>query len=303
MEKTVERAKGRWRGILPALGIPSNFLSGKHQPCPLCGGKDRYRFTDWRRDGDYFCSQCGSGNGLGLLMKFNKWDFREATMRIDQIVGGVPVQQQPIKLDDQETRRIKNRLWSSSFPVQHDDPVWKYLTARGLSRSAPCLRFAPRIQYRAEVSTWHPAMLAMVSGPDGKPASIHRTFLTGDGGKADVEAPRRLMPGSVPKGSAVRLTGPDAEMGIAEGIETALSAEELFKVPTWAALNAEMLRAWIPPDGTTKITIFGDNDRNYVGQSAAHDLAKRLAATCEVDVKIPDQSGSDWNDILRGVSC
>lgn len=303
MEKTVERAKGRWRGVLSALGIPAAVLTGKQQACPLCGGTDRFQFTDRQRDGDYICRRCGAGKGLNLIMKFQGWNFREATMKIDEIVGGVPITPSAPLISDADAKRIKNRMWGSSYPVQHGDPVWKYLTARGLSRSAPCLRFAPRIQYRAEVSTWHPAMLAMVSDPSGRPSTIHRTFLTVDGGKADVEAPRRMMPGAVPKGSAVRLCVAESAMGIAEGIETALSAEELFKVPTWAALNAEMLRAWLPPDGTTKVTIFGDNDRNHVGQAAAHDLARRLSATCAVEVKIPDQSGADWNDILRGVSC
>ena len=40
------RAEGRWRAILPRVGIPPGFLSGKHQPCPMCGGKDRARFDD-----------------------------------------------------------------------------------------------------------------------------------------------------------------------------------------------------------------------------------------------------------------
>lgn len=41
-----ERARGRWTSILPALGIDSKFLKRRNGPCPMCGGKDRYRFTD-----------------------------------------------------------------------------------------------------------------------------------------------------------------------------------------------------------------------------------------------------------------
>jgi hypothetical protein len=37
---TVERARGRWKAILPVLGIETR--PNKHGPCPLCGGVDRY---------------------------------------------------------------------------------------------------------------------------------------------------------------------------------------------------------------------------------------------------------------------
>lgn len=90
-------------------------------------------------------------------------------------------------------------------------------------------------------------MLAVVQDQDGEPVTMHRTFLKPDGsGKAEMEAPRRLMPGPNPKGSSVRLhewlgSGP---LCIAEGIETAFAASALFGVPVWAALNAGQLEAW-----------------------------------------------------------
>jgi putative DNA primase/helicase len=37
---TVERARGRWREILPLLGVETLFLNNKHGPCPICRGKD-----------------------------------------------------------------------------------------------------------------------------------------------------------------------------------------------------------------------------------------------------------------------
>lgn len=37
---------GRWRAILPRLGLDQSFLTGRHCPCPICGGKDRFRFDD-----------------------------------------------------------------------------------------------------------------------------------------------------------------------------------------------------------------------------------------------------------------
>ncbi len=40
-----ELCRGRWPSIFHSLGI--NFrMDGKHGPCPFCGGKDRFRFSD-----------------------------------------------------------------------------------------------------------------------------------------------------------------------------------------------------------------------------------------------------------------
>ena len=37
-------ARGHWSIILPALGV--KVLKNRHQPCPVCAGKDRFRFDD-----------------------------------------------------------------------------------------------------------------------------------------------------------------------------------------------------------------------------------------------------------------
>ena len=44
----IQIAAGKWRGILSAMGIASEYLTGKHTQCPICkaergdGGKDRF---------------------------------------------------------------------------------------------------------------------------------------------------------------------------------------------------------------------------------------------------------------------
>ena len=108
------------------------------------------------------------------------------------------------------------------------------------------------------------------------------------------------MPGTIAKGSAVRLAPPIDVLGIAEGIETALSASALFAVPCWAALNAGMLAAWQPPPEVKRIIIFGDNDPEYAGQAAAYALARRLGSNkYVVEVHVPADPGADWNDVHR----
>jgi hypothetical protein len=85
--KTLEAAHGLWRRILLEFGVPYGALTGKHQPCPACGGKDRFRYDDRHGDGDYYCNVCGPGKGISLVAKVNGWSYAEAARRIDELIG------------------------------------------------------------------------------------------------------------------------------------------------------------------------------------------------------------------------
>jgi putative DNA primase/helicase len=163
----------------------------------------------------------------------------------------------------------------------------------------PSLRTAPRLRYCDDgVASYHPALLARVTTPDGKPATIHRTYLTPSGAKAAVSSPRKIF-SAMPNGAAVRLALPVPTLGVAEGIETAFAASILFQVPTWAAICAAGVAKFEPPSVVEHLIVFGDNDDNHVGQSAAFALASRLSGRLKVDVMLPDMPG-DWNDVLTG---
>jgi len=92
---------------------------------------------------------------------------------------------------------------------------------------------------------------------------------------------------------------PDADvLGIAEGIETALSVSILFNVLVWAALTAGLLQEWTPPAKVTTVFVFGDNDSSSTGQAAAYVLAQKLKAKgIDVTVEIPPTADEDWNDV------
>lgn len=297
-----DRALGKWPNILPALGIDRQFLSGKHGPCPSCGGKDRFRFDNKKGRGDFFCSQCGPGDGVKLLMNVKGWDFKSVAQHVEEIIGKVDAVEVKAGRSEDQKREAMNTLWKSSTKVQEWDAVHKYLVDRIGEISVPnCLRFAAKVLYQDEVKSWHPAMIAMVTAPDGKPSILHRTYLTLDGRKASVESPRRMMPGKIDKGAAVRLMPAGRILGIAEGIETAFAASKLFEVPVWSAINSELLAQWEPPQGVEEVVVFGDNDPAFAGQAAAFSLAKRLANQRKIKtrVEIPGLPGQDWNDVLN----
>lgn len=65
-----EAARGQWPAILASNGIADQHLVNKHGPCPVCGGRDRYRFDNRDGRGTFYCNQCGAGDGFRLLELF-----------------------------------------------------------------------------------------------------------------------------------------------------------------------------------------------------------------------------------------
>ena len=80
-------ARYQWRYILPALGIPAEKLTNKHQPCPVCGDRDRYRFDDKDGYGSYICTHCGNGDGFHLVMHWLDCDYKTAAAAVSDALG------------------------------------------------------------------------------------------------------------------------------------------------------------------------------------------------------------------------
>jgi putative DNA primase/helicase len=267
----------------------------------MCGGKDRWRFMDTNGDGTWICNQCGADSGIALVMKFLGLPFKDAAQRIEAVLGdGVEMCPSRTGRSISQTRAWLSALWERGRPVRRGDATDLWLRYRGIELDLypPCLRSAPFIVYSDDAGkSRHPGMLATVTGPDGKPVTIHRTYLTPEGRKAPVEQPRKAA-SAIGKSPTIRLTPPGPILGVAEGIETAFSAARLFGIPTWSALNAVGIETFEPPPEVTRVAIFGDNDINHVGQRAAHALAARLSSRgLGVEVQIPDKPGADWNDV------
>lgn len=294
MEPLRERMRGRWHGVLPSLGVPAVFLNGKHQPCPMCGGKDRARFDDKDGTGTFFCAQCGAGDGVSLVMKINGWDFKCAAQRIEALIGSVEPRAPKTRADIGKQMQAMRQAWSASQPIGRT--VRRYLFGRGIDAGGVK-------DIREAVAACE--MRALVRDVNGNGCQVHRTLLTSEGAKAAGNC-RLFMPGPIPKGAAVRLLPYEDTLGIAEGIETALSAAIMFKVPCWAALNTSLLKQWEPPADVKRVIVFADADAKFAGQAAAYELARHLSSRpdnkIDVLVKVPLKSGMDWNDALNDLA-
>ena len=308
VEEVKARAHGRWPAILAAHGVPAEALVNRHGPCPMCGGKDRFRFDDRHGNGEYYCNGCGAGDGFTLLERHLGWDFVTALRHVGESVG-LPWQGragEPLPPSRERLRALLQRIWDQAAPVRTGDEVARYLANRGLElevfprvlRTHPALGYYEKESKRTKRLATYPAMLAKVQAVDRRPVTLHRTYLAG-GAKAPVSGVKKLFSAGL-KGAAIRLYEPERELALAEGIETALAVHLRTGLPVWAAGNAGSLEVVELPETVTKVSIFADCDENYRGQAAAYAAAHRLATAAQkihVAVYVPRQQGTDFLDV------
>lgn len=121
-----------------------------------------------------------------------------------------------------------------------------------------------------------PAMLALITDAvTGEPTGIHRTAIADDGSGKRFGADLKRALG-IARHGAVRLHAASEHLGIAEGIETALSAMQVFKTPVWATLSSGGIASFPILPRIKLLTVFADHDPP--GLKAAHKCCRRYQA-------------------------
>ncbi|UZE96947.1 toprim domain-containing protein [Alkalimarinus alittae] len=335
---TIELAKGNYQAIYAAL-FPDLKYNTKHQPCIICGGKDRFRFfSDYQETGGAICNQCGAGNGITWVMRALGCNFKEASRQIESILGinrdnqnsfddvVINLKKQRQKQEAKEQTRIKalipykkhqlNTLLAKVRPITEVNAALDYLCNRGLgeliaSDDLPEVWGAVEsLEYNEESKkAIYPALVAPVVS-SGELVNVHRTYIANNGQKAPVEHAKKLMPSIYPgamKGAAIKLYPAGSRLAIAEGIETALAVRVAKPdLPVWATVTAYGMKTVKLPGMVAEVFIMADLDATETGEKAAIELQKRLqregrkAVVCLPDGAIPEGAkGIDWLDMLN----
>jgi hypothetical protein len=180
-------------------------------------------------------------------------------------------------------------------------PVKTYLRRRNICGPIPAvLRFLQHCPHRN--GGYFPAMVAPIVNAAGDQIAIHKTFLRSDGsGKADLPKKEQRETCGPMKEGAVRLAPlrPGGVLVVGEGIESTLSAMQLFDLPGWAALHGGGIKDLDLPADIRRVVIAADNDANGVGQRAALFARKRWGAEGRsARILLPPNPGEDFNDVL-----
>ena len=207
--------------------------------------------------------------------------------------GNFIPQPTPPKRDFAELARM---IWSESRTLGNT-PAARYLRNRHIRHGSGELRFHPALRhYNHGTKETLPGMVARISNDQGLLA-IHRIFLTPAGLKAPITFNKRDL--GRPYDGSVRLHSIDDRrtLGIGEGIETCMSAHDIFNIPTWATLGTENFTHIQIPSHIQKIVLFLDNGRG--GDRAEALFRARPDISSTIQTQRPPPNLSDWNDVAR----
>ena len=274
--------------ILSRYGF--NRTGNKHIDCPICQSKKKFRLTEYNGKSSWICT-CGNGSVVDLIMEVHGRSYQELMSEIErdynlQTMKGEP-KREAIKLPS--VPKIATIKGTS---------VEKYLNSRGITSLPQKHLGIAQGQYHSQTGKSYDAMCSIATDYAFNAALVHRTFLD-DGAKIESTA-KKLEKLKDSQNIAVRMFDSDTCIGIGEGIESALSASQIYSVPTWAALNTAFLKKFRAPLGVKTLIVFADRDRHGAGLAAAFACANSNLM-CKNDVNrafVKWAEAGDFNDHL-----
>jgi putative DNA primase/helicase len=220
---------------------------------------------------------------LGLIDDIPKLD--RARLVLHRVDPAAPVNHEP----DAAALQIWRNARLAARTV-----VAEYLERRGIPLTPPPSLRCGTVMHLDRYEM--PTMVAAVQRPDGQVIAVQTTILTPKAAQASVSVPK-LTTGALGAG-AVRFAAAADVMGIAEGVETALSAQTMAEIPVWASLGCQRLHRIELPEVVQEVHIFGDNDVS--GRAAAQRASEgHMELGRRVVLRFPPEGLKDFNDLLN----
>ena len=334
-EDHLDLSRVEWHHVLPRMGIDEKLIANpkRRGPCPICGGKSRFRFTNEKGRGTWLCN-CGSGDGVRLIALVNGISDARAIIDLRELILGpqgvdakytrtAPIVDQPCKTpaEIEKARASLRRAWSKGKKIQ-GTLSWSYLEGRvpGLQPQwiSSDFHHHERLYHLDEdlgKKGHYPALLSLVrdAANPRETVTIHRTYLDPRGGKARVSPgqEKKLMTAVIDKihGHSIRLNNAEGSVVVVtEGIENGLSwvAAMQNQVPVYAAVNCHNMARFRWPQGTKVLVICGDHDpvNPKTGLRPGFHNAMLLKERAIKEgliavVRIPRVQGIDWDDMWK----
>ncbi|WP_151761995.1 primase-helicase zinc-binding domain-containing protein [Acinetobacter seifertii] len=113
-----DAAQGRWKDLIfPAFAMVVPAKKNQHGPCPICGGKDRFRCDDKQGKGTWFCNQCGAGDGFELIVKARGIDRSEVLKEVGAVLG----LSSETKVTDEDRKRWREKAEQQRIQAEIDE--------------------------------------------------------------------------------------------------------------------------------------------------------------------------------------
>ncbi len=298
-----DAAAGRWPDILSLMGIDVPASPRAQVACPVCGGKDRFRFDDDGR-GAHFCNNCGAGDGLELVKKVNSCDATRAAQLVADVLG--------INVQDMRTPTSQCGAQQQKELAERRAALAQQQAKEQAARAA---RFSSKLM--ALTAQAQPRESAYL-GCKGLPGFIYPLMpdgtlvltLVNESGTATAaqtitaNGDKRLITGSAKKGAyhVINPSHSPQTVIIGEGLATVLSVHlmrpDALAVVAIDAGNllpvAQVMRRLYPQ---AQIVIAADNDIKPDEPNTGKDAAEKAAATVTGLVALPSGDyKADWND-------
>lgn len=297
----VAAACGHWPDVLAGVGIDTPHR-GKHGPCPVCGGRDRFRLDDKGGRGTWICNQCGAGDGLDLVSKVTGKPPKEVAELLAPLVG-----LSAGGLDPAERERIHQQQQARA---EADAKQAEQLRQKAARRAADIMAdtgqgespYLERKGFGSHLSAVNRTLIR--EGGENFPAGSLVIPLTNEAGELlnvqliRADGTKRYLHGGQKAGAFHRIDGGEL-VAVVEGYATGLSVHLASGATVYCAMDcgnlavvAAIARRQHPE---ARILLCGDNDADTQG-NPGKTKAEHAAAVIGGLVALPPEFSGDWND-------